>query len=220
MGVMPCATIETIGLEDTEETTAMPNVGESYDAPPRATAEPGTAGVVVYDANALFSKAVHYLLLGVAQAGLVRAKFGANQLFESAGSLAARQRWDSLEDLVKTLRRMESVVRDNTVRGYERWVPRVKGMSDRGDVYIVAIAIASGAPLIVTDNIRDFPRAALDPWSIRTQRPDAFLLDCFAFNPALVVSLCERHPRGATYYLAKLRDVAPRTAAAVTPYVH
>jgi hypothetical protein len=51
------------------------------------------------------------------------------------------------------------------------------------DRHVLAAAVASGAQLIVTQNLRDFPADMLAPFSIEAWSPDAFLQQLFEQSP-------------------------------------
>lgn len=73
-------------------------------------------------------------------------------------------------------------------------------LPDPDDRHIVATAIRGNASAIVTDNIKHFPAAALEPWGLHAVRTDNFLLDVLDLAPnAVFASLIEisgkrRHP--------------------------
>lgn len=77
----------------------------------------------------------------------------------------------------------------------ERWEPLeecIEGMRDPDDRHIVAAAIRGNAGAIVTDNVKDFPAGALDPWGLHAIRTDEFLLDVLDLAPnAVFASLIE-----------------------------
>lgn len=57
------------------------------------------------------------------------------------------------------------------------------------DRHVVAAAVASGASLIVTSNLRDFPAAALASLGIEAESPDDFLSDLYAQNADDVITI-------------------------------
>src|SRR5215469_11395087 len=69
---------------------------------------------------------------------------------------------------------------------WEELVPTIH-LPDPDDRHVVAAGRAGRADIIVTDNIADFPPAAL-PASIIRQSLDDFLLDIFDLHPGLVVT--------------------------------
>jgi hypothetical protein len=57
------------------------------------------------------------------------------------------------------------------------WLP------DIADIHVLAAAVAGDAEIIVTFNLRDFPRRALEPHRLRALHPDAFLMDLWLEEP-------------------------------------
>ncbi|WP_243710733.1 PIN domain-containing protein [Actinomadura sp. KC216] len=57
--------------------------------------------------------------------------------------------------------------------------PLIEGLKlpDPDDRHVLAAAIKAGAQVIVTANVRDFPREALQPWALEAKTPDEFILD-------------------------------------------
>jgi hypothetical protein len=52
-------------------------------------------------------------------------------------------------------------------------------LPDPDDRHVLAAAIKGRADLIVTANLKDFPRSELAPWGIEAQHPDEFLTHQF-----------------------------------------
>lgn len=73
----------------------------------------------------------------------------------------------------------------------------------------------SGAAVIVTKNLRDFPATALAPYRIAAQSPDQFLQALFTRNPIVVLDLLTaqgaalRRPRTLDAILDTLTQHAP-----------
>jgi hypothetical protein len=65
------------------------------------------------------------------------------------------------------------------------WLP------DAADMHVLAAAIVGKAEVIVTFNLRDFPRRALDAQRLRAQHPDAFLMDLWLAAPDQVMAAAE-----------------------------
>lgn len=59
---------------------------------------------------------------------------------------------------------------------------------DPADRHVVETALAGGASLIVTANLRDFPRRLLAGLGLRALHPDAFLLDLLGREPTAVAA--------------------------------
>lgn len=62
---------------------------------------------------------------------------------------------------------------------------KLPGPKDR---HVLAAAIKSGAQVIVTRNLKDFPASGLEPWSVEAKSPDAFVLDQIGIDRQVVAS--------------------------------
>lgn len=80
---------------------------------------------------------------------------------------------------------MDEAFSDALITGYE---PLVGGMTnDEGDRHVLAAAVVGRADVIVTSNVKHFPRHTLDPLSIEALEPDRFLCLQYDLAPSLVV---------------------------------
>lgn len=112
--------------------------------------------IVIYDANVLYPNSLRDLLIRVAQAGLVEAKWTEKILDETFSSLR-RVRTDlDPAKLDRTRQLMNRAIRDVLVTGYEPLV-EVLDLPDPDDRHVLAAAITARAQVIVTDNLKDFP---------------------------------------------------------------
>lgn len=66
---------------------------------------------------------------------------------------------------------------------------------DAKDRHIAATAVAVGATLIVTQNLKDFPDEALSPYGISAIDPDEFLLDLLDLDPSGVTAALDQQRR-------------------------
>ncbi|WP_250281683.1 MULTISPECIES: PIN domain-containing protein [unclassified Frankia] len=87
--------------------------------------------------------------------------------------------------LTRLFRQMKTAFPEAPVTGWERLVPTIE-LPDPDDRHVVAAAVASRADVIITDNLADFPPAAL-PAPLTRQSLDDFLLDELDLHPDLVV---------------------------------
>lgn len=78
---------------------------------------------------------------------------------------------------------MKTAFPEALVTGYIALIPSMTNHPK--DRHVLAATVAAGAPVIVTSNLRDFPRQALEPLAISAQSPDLFL-----FHP---IRPCARH---------------------------
>lgn len=58
-----------------------------------------------------------------------------------------------------------------------------------GDRHVLAAAIIANAKIIVTDNLKHFPKKALEPYGIEVQHPDVFLNQLFDNDPESIVEV-------------------------------
>ena len=64
-------------------------------------------------------------------------------------------------------------------------------LPDENDVHVLAAAIAGSADVLLTMNIKDFPKGTLYEEGIRRDEPDHFLTTQFITNPGLVRAAVE-----------------------------
>ena len=63
--------------------------------------------------------------------------------------------------------------------------------NDEKDRHVLAAAIHCRAELIVTTNLKHFPRAALEPWGVSAVHPSSYLITLYGMDPGVVVSKLE-----------------------------
>lgn len=134
------------------------------------------AFTVVYDANVLYPNTLRDLLIRIAQSGTVQAKWTSAILDEMSHALLRNRPGIPQEKLARLRELMNKAVRDCLVTGYEPLVEGLK-LPDSDDRHVLAAAIKSGAQVIVTRNLKDFPPSDLEAWHIEAKSPDAFVLD-------------------------------------------
>lgn len=125
------------------------------------------AFVAVYDANVLYPNILRDVLIRVAGAGLVQAKWTETILDETFRNLRANRPDLAPDALGRTRRLMKSAVRDCLVKGYEPLIDILE-LPDKDDRHVLAAAVRAKAQVIVTFNLKDFPRK---PWLPGTSRP-------------------------------------------------
>lgn len=142
------------------------------------------AFVVVFDACVLYPASVRDLLIRLARSGLFQARWTERILDECFRSIAA-VRPELAGKLDRTRRLMEEAIPDAMVRGHEALAEKLM-LPDEDDGHVLAAAIRSGAQVIVTTNLRDFPAKALEPYDVEAQHPDAFVLHLLSLNAGAV----------------------------------
>jgi hypothetical protein len=79
--------------------------------------------------------------------------------------------------------------------------------NDPKDRHVAAAATQSGAQVIVTFNLKDFPAASLSEW-IEAQHPDEFLINILGYHPtSVVVKLRDQAATLTELFLHSLRTL-------------
>ena len=107
---------------------------------------------------------------------LYRAKWTDRIHDEWTSNLLAKRKDLTEQRLARTRALMNQNVRESLVAGYEHLIASVV-LPDPDDRHVVAAAIHSGAEAIITFNMKDFPKAALDKFNIEAIHPDDFIVD-------------------------------------------
>jgi predicted nucleic acid-binding protein len=147
--------------------------------------------VVLYDANVLYPSTLRDLLIRVAQAGLVQAKWTDQILAEVFGTLTANRPDLDPQNLARTRELMNKALRDCLVTGYEPLIEAVD-LLDPDDRHVLAAAIKARAQVIVTNNLKDFPKSVLEAWDMEAKSPDDFILDQIDLSRETVYSSVQR----------------------------
>lgn len=139
----------------------------------------------VLDACVLFPTVLREILADCAAAGLYQPIWSA-RILEEWQRAAARQAPEigaiaGLERQALSARFPEA---ESTAAGQAEGLD----LPDDADRHVVATAMGTGADLIVTANLRDFPRPAMAAVGLRAIHPDAFLTDLWAHHPDAVAT--------------------------------
>jgi len=158
--------------------------------------------------------------------GLVQPKWTERIHEEWVRGVVRRDRRISREVLERTRELMNAAVPDCLVEGYEPLISALE-LPDRDDRHVLAAAIHARAQTIVTENVKDFPAAALAPYGMAAERADSFILGLIDINPGLVASALRdqwhdlRHPPFTQErFLANLKRCGlVQTVAAIRPHL-
>jgi predicted nucleic acid-binding protein len=130
---------------------------------------------VVYDANVLYPAPLRDLLMYLAMTDLFAARWS-NDIHEEWIAGVLRNRPDlTRARLERTRRFMDKSVRNALVTGYESLISTLE-LPDPDDRHVLAVAIHANADVIVTMNLKDFPKATLSKYDLIAQRPDDFVM--------------------------------------------
>ncbi len=184
------------------------------------------AGVTaLLDANVFFSAPLRDLLLQMALADLFRARWSQRIHDEWIAAILRRRPDLSRRRLERTRALIDSHARESLVVNYQSLIPTLS-LPDPKDRHVLAAAIAGGADVIVTSNIRDFPAITLAAHGLEAQHPDDFLCRLFDAAPEIAcesirtVRLRLKRPAlSALEYLSMLnRQSLPRFVERLEPH--
>lgn len=135
----------------------------------------------ILDANVLYPFLVRDVLLSLAEAGLYRVVWTAEINAEWSERLVAEKpgRKAAIE---ATIEAMNEAFPEATTTGYEDLISSLS-LPDADDRHVLAAAIRSGASVIVTENLKDFPPDMLAKYDIETRSADEFVLNTFELYP-------------------------------------
>lgn len=148
------------------------------------------ARVVVYDACVLHPAPLRDLLIRIARAGLVRARW-TDAIPDECFRSILRRRPELASPLERTRELMNAAVADCLITGYEDLVDTLE-LPDPDDRHVLAAAIRAGAETIVTANLADFPAGALARYQIEAKHPDEFVVELIDSAPAVVLGVIAR----------------------------
>lgn len=109
---------------------------------------------------------------------LFRAKWSENIHDEWIRNLLLKKPELKKEQLERTRDLMNAHVRDCLVSGYESLIDDLE-LPDPNDRHVLAAAIHSKASIIVTYNLKDFPKEETSKYDIEAQHPDDFISQFF-----------------------------------------
>lgn len=168
--------------------------------------------IALLDANVLYPAPIRDVMLQLAVAGQFRAKWSIDIHREWIEALLRNEPHRDRPTLERTRDRMNAAVRDCLVTGYERLIPTLALPDDR-DRHVLAAAIAGRCDVIVTQNLRDFPKAAVAPFDMDVQHPDDFLSalldlapEAFCAAVRMVRARLTHPPYSVTEYLGILQQ--------------
>ena len=144
---------------------------------------------VLYDANLLYPFHLRNFLVQLGVHGLVRPRWTDAIHEEWIRNLAATGRV-TRERLLQTRDIMKRVLPEADIRGYEH---RISGLAlpDAGDRHVLAAAIEGQVQVLLTFNLRHFPKKILAPLGLHAQNPDDFLCGLHATDPEAMAGVAE-----------------------------
>ncbi len=172
---------------------------------------------VVLDGCVLLPQTLNNLLLALADAELFRPVWTPDLLDEVERTLSGERFGKSPEQAARRVQQMRRAFpfAEEESRGYRELIPAMT--TEPKDRHVLAAAVRSGAGVIVTATLADFPKAALDPFDVEAIHPDEFLCDLLDLDPDAVFEclrvLVDRNmfpPRTVGELLELLERLTPR----------
>ena len=145
--------------------------------------------VVVLDANLLYPFQLRNLLVQFGVDGVIAPRWTTRIHEEWIGNLVAAGR-APLDRLRRTRDLMDGALPDADVQGWEQHMDGL-ALPDPDDRHVLAAALAAGAGVVLTMNLRDFPASALAGHGVQAVHPDSFLCDLHDADPELVRASAE-----------------------------
>ena len=152
------------------------------------------AFVAFLDTCVLYKATLRDVLLSLAEKDVYQVRWSPDVLTEMVSNLADRPGIDperALAGAQYVRAMMEQAFPDATV-DQTAYDPLIAAMTTHHkDRHVLAAAIIGRADVIVTSNVRHFPTASCQPYSIDVQDPDTFLQHQFGLNPELITVVLE-----------------------------
>lgn len=142
---------------------------------------------VIYDACLFYPAPLRDLMIRLAQTRRFHARWTEEIQHEWLTALLRHRPELDEAKLQRTMTLINQAVPDCLVTGYGDLIEQLF-LPDPNDRHVLAAAIRSGAQVIVTTNLRDFPQEALADFDIDARHPDDFILDLADLDPAVVTT--------------------------------
>lgn len=144
--------------------------------------------VVIYDACVLYPANLRDLLLHLALTNLFKAKWSDDIHREWIENLLANRPDLKMEKLYKTKELMEKAIPDAHIpkSRYQEILSSIS-LPDPNDNHVLAAAIVCQAQVIVTFNLKDFPKNILSKYEIEAIHPDDFICHLINLSPENVL---------------------------------
>lgn len=177
-------------------------------------AENGPVAAAFIDACCLVSLLKRELCLAFADAGLCRLFWSSKVLDEAEWAisrvLVGREGVEQAEadaSAAAVRRKLEHAWPNALVADASAFLDRCPALRDANDRHVVAGALAAGASLIVTENLRDFPRRKLARLNLGATNAEGFLAMCF-----------NREPEAAMQAIGRVRERLEGGGVLSTPF--
>lgn len=138
----------------------------------------------VLDTNVIYPIDIRDLLFWFASYDLFTPKWS-KHIFDEWESVMTRKKIPSIE-IKKRISKAQRAFPDALVKNYESLVDSLI-LPDQKDRHVLAAAIKTNANVIVTNNIKDFPKDYLSSFGLTAKTADDFLTDTIYLNNELAI---------------------------------
>jgi predicted nucleic acid-binding protein len=136
---------------------------------------------VLIDACSLAGVLKRSLILTLAEAELFRLRWSKQILDETERAIAkisfAKGHSDAHTRATEARRKMQEAFDEAMVVEFEHLLPICQSLPDSGDAHVLAAAIQCRAAVIVTENIKHFPKNILRRYVLEPKTADEFIAD-------------------------------------------
>ena len=150
----------------------------------------------VIDACVLCSALKRNLILSLAEAELYRVRWSDEIMDETEKAigiiLTKRDFKDVFKHAIHARAAMNQAFVEANVTGYKHHGNGIGKLPDEGDRHVIAAAIKSKADIIITENLKDFPRKVLAKYGIEAKSSDDFIADAINLSPSLAIAAIRR----------------------------
>jgi predicted nucleic acid-binding protein len=130
------------------------------------------------------------LVLSLGEAGLYRPRWTLEIHEEWIRNVLEDQPQRTREQLERRCAFMDQAIGHDLIENYERHVDSLS-LPDPDDRHVLAAAIEAGAEILLTYNLRDFPKSVVATYGITVVHPDEFLGWLMAEKSETVLSVIE-----------------------------
>lgn len=176
--------------------------------------------LVVLDACVIFPMPLCDTLLRAAEAEFYRLHFSQEILDEATRNLVEKEKMTEAK-AARYQAQIKGAFPEAMVEVPEQLVKLMTNHPK--DRHVVAAAIKAKAELIITFNLKDFPKESLEPFGIEVQHPDDFLLAlCENFTVGALAQIIKeqaaalkRPPNTVKDVIGRLSDQVPKLASKI-----
>jgi predicted nucleic acid-binding protein len=139
----------------------------------------------VLDTNIMYPVRIRDILFWFAYYGIFTPKWS-DDIFDELKDVMERK-GGTKEQILKRIKQIDDAFPDAKVGNYQPLIDNLT-LKDKKDRHVLAAAIKTNANVIVTNNLKDFPKVYLKTFGIAPISADDFITNLIDLNPKLAVS--------------------------------